>query len=342
MKTYSIGREPGCDILINDATGVISRRHAILNIAPSGKMTIVDQSTNGTYINGIRITPNVPVPVTKKDTVSFAHIAKLDWRLVPSSSTLLKYILIGVAAVALFVGAGYGIWAALTSKTNDILEKERDVKENVKTVAVSELAIEETTYQAKAVGEDVVVEYELENDIEVTVETEKDWIKVKLNKKSNKIVCTVTENDSTDKRVGKVTVQNGEVGDPIIVTIEQAGKPELKLEKNDFTLKSTGESCVINYELKNRIDGVEVIVKGDKSWITATVESENKIFVKVDKNDGDKRTATIEVSYGDLKQKITVYQKAAKKVTPADVEEEKTPEVQKPEETETTQSVAIG
>ena len=82
MKALSIGREQGCDIVINDSTDVISRRHAILNISSSGKITIVDQSRNGTYVNGIRISQNVPVPVTRKDIISFAHVAKLDWNAV--------------------------------------------------------------------------------------------------------------------------------------------------------------------------------------------------------------------------------------------------------------------
>lgn len=84
MKALSIGREQGCDIVINDSTDVISRRHAILNISSSGKITIVDQSRNGTYVNGIRISQNVPVPVTRKDIISFAHVAKLDWNAVPN------------------------------------------------------------------------------------------------------------------------------------------------------------------------------------------------------------------------------------------------------------------
>ena len=81
MKVYSIGREVGCDIVINDNSDVISRRHATLNVSPTGKMTIVDLSHNGTYVNGIRIAQNVPVPVTRKDNVSFAHVARLDWSL---------------------------------------------------------------------------------------------------------------------------------------------------------------------------------------------------------------------------------------------------------------------
>lgn len=37
MKALSIGRDQECDIIINDATDVISRRHATLNISSSGK-----------------------------------------------------------------------------------------------------------------------------------------------------------------------------------------------------------------------------------------------------------------------------------------------------------------
>lgn len=103
MKALSIGREQGCDIVINDNTDVISRRHAILNISSSGKITIVDQSRNGTYVNGIRISPNVPVPVSRKDIISFAHVAKLDWNSVPHSGLSMRYVIIGL--VVLLVGA---------------------------------------------------------------------------------------------------------------------------------------------------------------------------------------------------------------------------------------------
>lgn len=108
MKTYSIGRDLNCDIVINDATDVISRRHALLNIAPSGKMTIIDQSSNGTYVNGIRISQNVPVPVTRKDIVSLAHVAKLDWNQVPKSRKLRNCALIACGAV-IVIGLIFGI-----------------------------------------------------------------------------------------------------------------------------------------------------------------------------------------------------------------------------------------
>ena len=109
MKTYSIGRDLNCDIVINDSTDVISRRHALLNITPSGKMTIIDQSSNGTYVNGIRISQNVPVPVTRKDIVSLAHVAKLDWNQIPKSNQWVKYVIIAGVAVIVVLGVIFGV-----------------------------------------------------------------------------------------------------------------------------------------------------------------------------------------------------------------------------------------
>lgn len=103
MKVYSIGREQGCDIVINDPTDVISRRHATLVVSPTGKMTITDLSHNGTYVNGIRISQNVPVPVTRKDSVSFAQIARLDWNLVPRSNIVVKYAAIAAGAIIVVI-----------------------------------------------------------------------------------------------------------------------------------------------------------------------------------------------------------------------------------------------
>lgn len=115
MKTYSIGRDLNCDIIINDSTDVISRRHALLNVTPSGKMTIIDQSSNGTYVNGIRISQNVPVPVTRKDIVSLAHVAKLDWDQIPRSNQWIRYVIGAIAAIAVVLGIIFGI-KALNSK----------------------------------------------------------------------------------------------------------------------------------------------------------------------------------------------------------------------------------
>lgn len=107
MKSYSIGRDAGCDIVLNDNTDIISRRHAVLTVASSGKMTITDLSTNGTYINGQRISSNVAVPVSRKDSVSFAHVSTLDWNIIPKSNQWLTYLIIGLVVCA--IGAACAI-----------------------------------------------------------------------------------------------------------------------------------------------------------------------------------------------------------------------------------------
>lgn len=104
MKVYSIGRDTECDIVINDSSDVISRRHAVISVANNGKLTITDTSFNGTYVNGIRISPNVPVPVTRKDSVTFAHVAKLDWKLIPKP-ILMRWLLPGGVAAGIVVVA---------------------------------------------------------------------------------------------------------------------------------------------------------------------------------------------------------------------------------------------
>ncbi len=118
MKTYSIGRDINCDIVINDPTDVVSRRHALLNVTSSGKMTIMDQSSNGTYVNGIRISQNVPVPVTRKDTISLAHVTKLDWSMVPKSNTYMRYALFGLAGILIAAGVVFGIKTFINLKDN--------------------------------------------------------------------------------------------------------------------------------------------------------------------------------------------------------------------------------
>ena len=149
MKALSIGRDMSCDIVLHDNTDVISRRHAILNITSSGKMTIVDQSRNGTYVNGIKISANVPVPVTRKDVISFAHVSQLDWNLVPRSNSIAVYgaIALGVVLIVLACVFIPSLMSSGTEKTDvapveDKIESTTD-KENSK--AIEEVENKEET-----------------------------------------------------------------------------------------------------------------------------------------------------------------------------------------------------
>ena len=81
-KVYTIGRDSQNDVVIEDPSDVVSRVHATIRFDGT-KMYIIDQSQNGTYVNGMRMEANEEVPVTRKDNVSFANVAELDWKSVP-------------------------------------------------------------------------------------------------------------------------------------------------------------------------------------------------------------------------------------------------------------------
>ena len=101
MKTITIGRGEGCDILVDDYR--ISRRHAILRIHTLGKMEIVDMGQNGTWVNGVKLRPGVPFPVTRKDVVNFAEASQLNWSLVENPLGNLKIISFVVGTVAIVI-----------------------------------------------------------------------------------------------------------------------------------------------------------------------------------------------------------------------------------------------
>ena len=61
---YSLGRDPHCDIFLNDVT--VSRKHASVRI-DGGMATVRDTgSLNGTYVNGVRVDS---APLDNGDTV---------------------------------------------------------------------------------------------------------------------------------------------------------------------------------------------------------------------------------------------------------------------------------
>ena len=107
MKTITIGRGDGCNIYIDDES--MSRRHAIIKIPTFGGMEIVDMSKNGTSVNGVRLRPNVPFPVSRKDVVTFADVAQLDWAKVPDP---LKYYKLGALIVGGLIVLLLAIWLA--------------------------------------------------------------------------------------------------------------------------------------------------------------------------------------------------------------------------------------
>lgn len=116
-KIYTIGRDEGCDIVIPDSTDVISRLHATVRVESNDKIFLIDQSRNGTYVNGMKMSSNVEIPVSRKDVVSFAHIYNLDWSLVPKhKGNTLKIALMILGSLILMTGIAYAIISHLNKQ----------------------------------------------------------------------------------------------------------------------------------------------------------------------------------------------------------------------------------
>lgn len=338
MKTYSIGRDPECDIVINDATDVISRRHAILNIAPSGKMTIVDQSTNGTYVNGIRISSNVPVPVTRKDTVSFAHVAKMDWGQVPSSGGSGKTFFVILLILLLGAGGGYYFMTQSESKSkSESAEKSEslavgsfggDDREGVDRegddrggagsgISDDEIILEKTTIDCPAKGGgDQQLNYKLGTDDTVEVTTDSEWITIKeVNHVHQFIKYSISTNESDTCRTGKIVLAYGD-GQSVEVTVNQLGQPVFRLTSDsDVTYAAGSEAGTITFVLNNAIEGVDVKVEVSKSvtWITNIKVENGMVTYNVAPNySSSTRKANIVVRYGDASFRVTVRQKPGK------------------------------
>lgn len=108
-KILTIGRNPACDICIPDSSNVVSREHAVLEIGKGGKYYLIDKSRNGTYVNGIKMSANERIPVSRQDEISFAHVGTLDWSLVPKNNTTTVWVVSAIAAVVVLGVAGWGI-----------------------------------------------------------------------------------------------------------------------------------------------------------------------------------------------------------------------------------------
>ena len=99
-RILTIGRDYSCDIHINDSSDIVSRNHATIEVARGDKYFITDTSSNGTYVNGMRIPSHQRYQLNRGDEVSLAHAALLDWSLVPKDNTIVLSLAATLATLA--------------------------------------------------------------------------------------------------------------------------------------------------------------------------------------------------------------------------------------------------
>lgn len=77
MKLIVFGKDPQqASIVLNSQ--YVSAYHAELILLDNGDMYLTDKSTNGTYINGARMTPGKEVSVRRGDNIAFADVP-INW-----------------------------------------------------------------------------------------------------------------------------------------------------------------------------------------------------------------------------------------------------------------------
>jgi len=149
IKQFTIGRGDECQIRIQDQSQRVSRNHATIKIYESGKMFIIDQSSNGTWVNGVKISQNVEYPIKRGDSISFAHVVELNWEQIPrTTNKSIIYVLATLLLVGLITG-GYFMMYHLPDKEKQKTEQLRLVE--IKRILDREKAVKDSIRRADSI-----------------------------------------------------------------------------------------------------------------------------------------------------------------------------------------------
>lgn len=129
MKRITIGRSTDCDIVINDQTDNVSRRHAVITFDLFGRMTISDTSSNGTFINDQRMLKGASVPVTREDKVRLGKAWILDWNTISDPTKGIRRFLFTAIAAILIAVAGICTYSLVGGDSTDKVNSEIKDKE---------------------------------------------------------------------------------------------------------------------------------------------------------------------------------------------------------------------
>lgn len=162
MKRITIGRSTDCDIVINDQTDNVSRRHAVITFDLFGRMTISDTSSNGTFINDQRMLKGASLPVTREDKVRLGKAWILDWNTISDPTKGIRRFLFTAAALVFIAIAGVCTFSFIngdksdnttseikqTEEQTDTLWDKKDTQDN----RPSDAGIDPNTGEASAKG----------------------------------------------------------------------------------------------------------------------------------------------------------------------------------------------
>lgn len=131
-KRIIIGRGNDCDIVIPDNKDNVSRHHMVITIDFLGKMKISDTSSNGTFINGIRMLKGATLPVKRSDNIRLGAEWNFDWDTLSDPFATMRKVAMFAAIVIVMAAVAFGVWRFVEDSKPKVEEFVIPLPENVK------------------------------------------------------------------------------------------------------------------------------------------------------------------------------------------------------------------
>lgn len=187
----------------------------------------------------------------------------------------------------------------------------------------TELILSETSIEAEAEGGPQLITFEIKNAVSgksVAATCEAAWVnEIQV---ADYITFNIDANTEAEQRETKLVVTYDAI--VVEVAISQKGKPAstkpvFEVLDNPYAYDCKEQMGVVNFKLENPVADVVVEAETSADWISQVAVSmeTSTISFLVAANEGDARTATINLTYGVLEAVATIEQ--AEYINPEDV-----------------------
>ena len=189
----------------------------------------------------------------------------------------------------------------------------QDAKAEAPKTPVFELTSDETMEfgQDSAIG---TITFNLENPVsgvEVTAKSNASWVKNFAVRQADGEIAFEVEANTGAAREAKITATYGML--EFKVTVKQAEyvapDPELIIDGADEEFEAAGDTGVIEFHVKNAVEGVEATATSNVEWITVDGVAAGVVNFTVAANETEAvREGVITVAYGEIAQEVKIKQ----------------------------------
>ena len=158
------------------------------------------------------------------------------------------------------------------------------------------------------------ITFELVNPVagvEIAVKSNQSWVKNLTVREADGEIAFEVEANTGAAREAKITATYGML--EFKVTIKQveyvAPDPELIIDGADETFEAAGDTGVIEFHVKNAVEGVEANATSNVEWITVDSVAAGVVNFTVAANETEAvREGVITVAYGEIAQEVKIKQ----------------------------------